>query len=346
MIPVVNRPFLQHMLDYLRRHGITDVVLSMCYRPQEIEQYFGDGGAFGIDLTYVVEDSPLGTAGGVKNVEQHIDGTCLVFNGDILTDLDLGAMLEAHRQRGAVVSIALTPVEDPTAYGLVETDADGRVLGFVEKPSWDRVTTNLINAGTYIVEKDVLRHVPDRQFYMFEHGLFPTLVQLGAPVFGYPSDAYWIDIGTPEKYINVHRDLLSGKVAIKLNGKELRDGVWVDDRCDVDPSASLTGPIVLGRGITVGPGAIITGPVVVGDGCRIGRGAHIEDAIIWQDTSIGNHVTMKNCVVAKGCDIQDGSSIAHGAIVSDGCRIGSANKLERGIRIWPDKTIEPGAITF
>lgn len=346
MIPVINKPFLEHVLEYLKKHGIFDVVLSMGYKPDVIQEYFDDGSGFGVNLAYVVEASPLGTAGGVKNVERYLDGTCFVFNGDIMTDLDLGAMLQAHREKGAAVTIALTPVEDPTAYGLVETDRDGRVLGFIEKPSWDRVTTNLINAGTYVVEPEVLRYVPPNDYYMFEHGLFPTLVQKGEPVFGFPSSAYWIDIGTPQKYIDVHRDLLMGKVAKSMPGHALQEGVWVGRGCAIASTARLTPPVVLGNRVTVEQNVVVTGPVVIGDDCHIGSESVIEDVVMWRGTWIGSRVMMKSCVVAEKCVVQDNAWVTNGAILADSCNIGSGNKLEHGIKIWPGKAIEPNAITF
>lgn len=346
MIPVLNRPFLEHVLEYLRRNGINDVVLSMGYRSEVITNHFGDGSAFGVNLIYVHEDSPLGTAGAVKNAEQYLDGTCFVFNGDILTSLDLGEMLEFHRQKKAMVTISLTPVEDPTAYGLVELDDDHRVQRFIEKPTWDRVTTNLINAGTYIVEPEVFRYVPPKLYYMFEHGLFPVLLQTGDPIFGFPSNAYWIDIGTPQQYRGLHRDLLSGRAEATMPGRRVREGIWMDEDCEVDPSARLVGPVVLGRGVVVGAHSTLTGPVVMGPGGRVGRDSVLEDAVVWADTRIGNSVTMKACVVGAGSRVDDHCWITNGAIIGDGCAIGANNKLEHAIRIWPGKTIEPGTITF
>ncbi|MCL4459098.1 MAG: NDP-sugar synthase [Chloroflexi bacterium] len=346
MLPVVNRPFLEHVLSYLKRHNIKDIILSMCYRPDVIQEYFGDGGAFGVKLTYVVEEKPLGTAGGVKNVESYLDDTFFVFNGDILTDLDLTAMHRFHREKKARVTIALTPVEDPTAYGLVETDAENKVRGFIEKPSWDRVTTNLINAGTYIVEPEVFRYVPPKVYYMFEHGLFPVLLQMDDPLYGYPSNAYWIDIGTPAKYITVHHDLLTGRIRKRLPGEQMHDGVWVGDGCQIHPSVKLTGPIVLGNHVTIGSGVVIIGPVVVGDYCDIGRDTVVEDVVIWEKTVIRSHVMMKSCVVARSCTIEDNTWITHGAIVADNCVIGVGNKIEQGIKIWPNRTIESNTITF
>ncbi len=346
MIPVLNKPFLEHVLEYLVHFGITDVILSMGYRSEVITRHFGDGAAFGVNLVYVHEETPLGTAGAVKNAERYLDGTFFVFNGDVLTSLDLGSMLEFHRQKSAAVTIALTPVEDPTAYGLVEIDDESRVRRFVEKPTWDSVTTNLINAGTYIVEPEVFRYVPPRLYYMFEHGLFPVLLQTGDPMYGYPSNAYWIDIGTPQKYLALHRDILTERVEVRIPGRRLREGIWVDEDCEIHPTAKLTSPVVLGRGVVVGPNSVITGPVSLGPGCRIGRNTHVEDAVVWADTQIGDSVTMKKCVVGSGTRIEDHCWITNGAIIGDRCQIGAGNKLEHAIRIWPGKTIDANTITF
>ena len=346
MIPLVNRPFLEHVIEYLKGYGITDLILSMCYRPDVIESHFGNGSAFGVNLTYVVEQKPLGTAGGVKNVEKHLDGTCYVFNGDILTDLDLGAMLAYHREKAAKVTISLTPVEDPTAYGLVEIEPEGAVTGFIEKPTWDRVTTNLINAGTYIVEPEVFRYVPPNQHYMFEHGLFPVMLQVQDPLYGYASNSYWIDIGTPQKYLNAHRDLLTGRMPKQLPGERLSHNVWVGEGCEIHSSAKLTGPIVLGNGVKIGPNSALHGPVCMGGGCQVGRDSVIEDAVIWANTVIHDHVTMKGCVVANDCVIEDNTWVTQGAVIGDHCSIGAGNRLEHGIRIWPSRSIEPNSIAF
>jgi mannose-1-phosphate guanylyltransferase len=282
----------------------------------------------------------------VKNAERYLDSTFFIFNGDVMTGLDLGAMLEFHRQKSAAVTIALTPVEDPTAYGLVEIDDERRVQRFVEKPSWDRVTTNLINAGTYIAEPEIFRYVPPKLYYMFEHGLFPVLLQTGDPMYGFPSNAYWIDIGTPQKYLSLHRDILSGRVDVRVPGTRLREGVWIDEDCRIDPTAKISSPVVLGRGVTIGPNSVLTGPVVMGPGCRVGRNTVIEDAVIWSDTRIGDSITMKQCVVGAGSVIEDQCWITNGAIIGDRCRIGAGNKLEHAIRIWPSKSIDANTITF
>jgi mannose-1-phosphate guanylyltransferase len=346
MLPVANRPFLEYVLEYLKRYGITDVVLSMCYRPDVIESHFGDGSAFGVNLTYVVEDKPLGTAGAVKNAEKHLSEACFVFNGDILTDLDLSAMLEFHRSRKAKISIALTPVEDPTAYGLVETDTDRRIQRFIEKPSADQITTNLINAGTYIIEPEVLQFVPADTFYMFERGLFPLLLERGDLMCGYPSHSYWIDIGTPQKYLTVHRDVLHGHIALNLPGRPLASDIRVGENCSIDPSAKITGPVVLGDRVSIGPNASIDGPVAIGDGCVIGAESVLEDVIMWPDCRVGSKATLHTAVVGARCELAEGVSITTGAIVADDCTIASGNRLDHGIRLWPGAKLGPTTITF
>jgi mannose-1-phosphate guanylyltransferase len=346
MLPVGNRPFLESVLAYLRGFGIDDVVLSMCYRPDVIRSYFGDGSAFGVKLTYVVEETPLGTAGAVKNAEGHLDEECFVFNGDILTDLDLGAMLDFHRKQKAKISIALTPVDDPTAYGLVETDPNRRIQRFIEKPSADQITTNLINAGTYVIEPEVLSHVPADTFYMFERGLFPLLLERGDLMCGYPTQSYWIDIGTPQKYLTVHRDVLHKRVALALPGEHIDEGVLAGDGCSIDPSSQIIGPVVLGNGVSIGAGAVITGPVAIGDGCTIGDEACVEDAILWSGSHIGPKAILRSCVIANRCHIAGGVTIINGAIIADDCTIGPGNRLDHGLRLAPGANLAPTTITF
>ncbi|MDO8673379.1 MAG: NDP-sugar synthase [Dehalococcoidia bacterium] len=346
MVPIANRPFLESMIEQLKSHGIDDIILCMGYMPDKIRSYFGDGRDFGVKMTYVVENSPLGTAGAVKNVEELLDGTCFVFNADIITDLDLTSMLRFHRENCAKVTIALTPVDDPTSYGIVETEAVGRVRRFLEKPGWDEVTTNMINAGTYIIEPEVLKLVPQGVFYMFERGLFPALLQGGESVFGYPSSSYWIDIGTPQRYLAVHHDLLLGKLASKFPGVRHSDGVWAGEGVRIDPTAKVAGPVIFGRGCIVGGNAHITGPTVVGDNCEIGDGATVEESVVWRDTKIGPHATVKGSMLGEGVCVAEGVCLIGGVVIGDGARIGAGNSLEHGARIWPGKVIEEGTVTF
>ena len=217
MIPVLNKPFMEYTLSYLKQFGVKDIVLTLNYLPDVIQDYFGDGSRFGVRLTYCMENEPLGTAGAVKNAEQYLDSTFIVFNGDIFTDLDLNDMLDCHRDKGSIATISLNWVDNPSAFGVVETDSNQRVMRFIEKPTPGEANTNWINAGTYFLEPEVLKHVPANRHYMFEKGLFPRLLELGESVYGYPFNGYWLDMGNLEKYLLLNRDLLLSKTNSPLH---------------------------------------------------------------------------------------------------------------------------------
>jgi mannose-1-phosphate guanylyltransferase len=331
MVPVLNKPFLEHVFRHLASHGVKDIILALCYLPDNIQSYFGDGRDFGINLTYVAEDFPLGTAGAVKNVSQHIDSTFLVLNGDVYTDLDITAMVALHKAKGAQATIALTPVEDPSAYGVVDTDADGRVKCFIEKPKREEAPSNMINAGTYVLEPDVLAHVEPQTFCMFERFLFPLLLNTGQPLYAYPSDAYWIDIGTPENYAKINLDLLSGDVQI-------------DDSVDVHSSAKIIGPVLFGSNCVVEADVVIEGPAVIGSGCIIKSGSIVSRAIIWPDTHIDRQATVQDCVVSAGCRIEANASVVDGAVLGSDVTIGEGCHLSGGVRIDCGKSIDSDTI--
>jgi mannose-1-phosphate guanylyltransferase len=339
MVPIVNRPFFEHLLDYLSSSGIDDIVLTLCYLPDRIESRFGNGSDRGVKLTYVVEETPLGTAGAVKNVETHLDGTFFVFNGDIITDIDLRAMLSFHQQRKAQVTIALTPVENPSAYGVVETGADGRVRRFIEKPPPGQAPTNLINAGIYICEPAVLQDVSQGVPCMFEHHLFPSLLSQGAEVYAYGTMDYWIDIGTPEKYRQVQYDLLAGRCAGSLYRKLTESGRGRAGRPDVDPSAVVKGPVAFGENCSVGAAAYIKGPAVLGDGCRISNGCNIDKAIIWRDVRVGKEASIRESVIGDNSSVGDYSIVESGSVVGDNVVITTGSRLQAGQKVWPDTTI-------
>jgi mannose-1-phosphate guanylyltransferase len=331
MVPVLNRPHLEHMIYYLKGHQIDDITLALCHLSESIVSYFGDGSKFGVKLTYVVERSPLGSAGGVKNAEGHLDDSpFFIFNGDIFTDIDLTEMLAFHRRMKAKVSLALTAVENPTIYGVVETDAQGRVKHFIEKPPWEKVTTNSINAGIYILTPEILREVPPNTPFTFEHHLFPQLLDKGVPIYGYRSCAYWIDIGTPEKYLQLHHDLLSGK-SISYPGK---DKEFVA-QCFIHPTAQMKGAIIIGNSSIIGPNVHIKGPAVLGPGCNIGEGSQILGAILWHNVQVGSRASLKNCIVGNDSLIGDDSLIPEGSVLGDNVVVGNRSNLEPGSRIWP-----------
>ena len=338
MVPVLNIPFLEHVIAHLSQHGVKDIILAQSSLSQSIESQFRDGSQFGVRLIYTVEDKPLGTAGAVKNAEKHLDEAFLVLNGDIFTDLDITAMLDYHRGKKAKATIALTPVDDPTSYGLIETNGQGRVTRFLEKPGWSQVTTNMINAGTYVLEPDVLSRIPHQTRFSFERELFPQLLDRGEPIYAYPSPAYWIDIGTPEKYLQLHKDLLTGKSKqyAPAPGKEIQIG----EKSSIDPTAEIKGPAVIGSNCTIGRHVRLTGPVVIGSGSTILEDTVINESVIWQNVRLGRRVNLQNSIVANDCCL-NADCIIEKSAVGDNVTIISGRKIEAGSKIWPEKTAAP-----
>jgi mannose-1-phosphate guanylyltransferase len=347
MVPILNMPFLEYLLRYLKEHGIGDIILAMSYLPDRIQGYLGDGAKLGVHLTYLIEEEPLGTAGAVKNAEAFLNEPFFVFNGDVLTAIDLTAMMRRHRKARPKVSIALTPVEDPTIYGVVETDAKGMVKRFVEKPSWEEVTTNMINAGIYILEPEVLGYIPPSTPSSFERHTFPQLLEMDKPILSYPSNPYWIDIGTPEKYLKVQHDLLLGKApSLAHYWGNFNKDTQIGRNCTIHPSAEIEAAVLIGEGCIIAKGAKVKGPVVLGPRCQVAEEALVEGAILWHDSKVGKKAVLRNCVVASHSQVQEGSQVYDNCVLGDNVVIGKNNKLAPGIKIWPDKRIAAGTISF
>ena len=342
MVPVLNRPFFEHLVSYLKRHNIIDIVLAVGKSPAQIQDYFGDGSKLGVRITYLIENFPMGTAGAVKNAARFLDDAFIVFNGDIFTDIDLSKMMQLHHKNKAIASLALTPVDDPTIYGVVETDSRGRVKRFIEKPSRDKVTTNMINAGIYILEPDILNYIAPNAFSMFERDVFPPLLEKGQAIYGYPFQDYWIDIGTPDKYLRLQHDLLRRPDLVGVGNK----GIKFEGESFVHSSAQIEGPAVIGKACFIDKDSIVKGPAVLGTRCRVEEGAVIEGVVLWQDCQIGKGAKLKNCLIASHCYIGEESEILDGCVLGDDVLIGKGSKLSNGIKIWPGKTIEPGTISF
>ena len=332
MVPVLNVPFLEHVIGYLGKHGIKDIVLAQGHLYKPMDDYFQDGRRFDIKLTYALEAKPMNTAGAVKNAEQFLKDRFFVLNGDIFTDLDLTDMLRFHQEKKAKITIALTPVEDPTAYGLIETDSEGRVTRFLEKPSRDQITTNMINAGTYILEPEVLRDIPPNLNYSFERQLFPGLLERGEPVYAYSSSSYWIDIGTPEKYYQLHQDLLNGQ----SRGYEITRSqeIQIGKGCRIDPTCQLQGPLLIGENSSIGPGVKLIGPVALGSGCTVHEDAVVQESIAWNNVAFGSRATVKNSLIANDCSLDADCSVEK-TVIGDHLTISRKTRLGPGSRLWP-----------
>jgi mannose-1-phosphate guanylyltransferase len=322
VVPLLNVPFLRYQLGLLGTHGVRDVILSVAHLPEVIRAVMGEAGFGGVQLREAVEAEPLGTAGGVRNAADLVDGRVVVLNGDILTDLDLGAMLRFHEARGAAATIALTPVENPTAYGLVELEPGGRVRRFLEKPGWDEVTTNTINAGVYVLERELLDLIPKGQPCSIEREFFPSLLERGVAVYGFVEPGYWLDIGTPAKYLQAQQDLLEGQLrtAVTPDGRAGAEG-WIHPTAALAGSARVRGPVVVGPRCRVEADAVVGPGAVLGSGCRVGRGAHVEHAVLWEEVEVGEGARLTGCLVGRGAAIGAHARVPPGGVLGDGSRL-------------------------
>ncbi|HYH86799.1 MAG TPA: NDP-sugar synthase [Pyrinomonadaceae bacterium] len=310
VVPICNRPFLLYQIDTLRQAGITDITLSLSYQPYKIEQQLGDGTDFGVKITYTVEPQPMGTAGAYKFAEDLIREPTVVFNGDIVTDLDLKSVIREHNERKASATIVLAPVENPSAYGLVETHEDGRVKRFLEKPKADEISVNTINAGTYILDPKVLDIIPAGETFSFEYGVFPELLRRDEKFYAHvPAGAYWIDIGTPARYLQVHHDILAGRVGgLKL--KERRGSFDSATHAEIDELS------VIADDCTVKPGAQVINSVL-GVGVHVEEKARIENSVVWPHTRVGAGAQIVNAIVGRGCHIGRAAVVGAGATLGD-----------------------------
>src|SRR6185312_4385419 len=281
VVPLLNRPFLAYQLALLRTHGVTDVVLACSYRVEDVRAALGDAEHLGVRLRYVIEEEPLGTGGGVRNAADLVSGTLFVLNGDILTDPNLTEMRQLHESRGSRTTIYLQPVPDPRQYGLVETDADGRLRAFREKPTADEeITTNTINAGIYLIDAPLLQRIPLDRASSIEREFFPALIADGVPCYGWCPTAYWRDIGNPAAYRAAQIDMLHGRVALPLSVPgQSQNGSWLAAGSSVAPDAQIVAPSVIGAGATLGPRCRVGPGAVVGDGARVGADARVEGTI-------------------------------------------------------------------
>jgi NDP-sugar pyrophosphorylase family protein len=325
VVPVVDRPFLRHQLDLLARAGVREVVFSVAYRPERIEAVFGDGSALGLHIRYAVEDTPLGTGGAVRNAWPLLDERTIVLNGDVLTDVDLGDVVARHDAEGASATILLTPVPNPAAYGLVETDSGGRVLRFLEKPRPDQITTDTINAGIYVLETRILDLMPEGVNHSIERGFFPALLARGDRVLGPVHRGYWIDIGTPEKYLQVHRDILSRRFPVPLDG-EPRAGGFVHPAARVSPEALLDGPFYVGPGCEVEAAARLGPDAVLVADVRVRGGAALRDSVLWRGVEAGRDCEVRGSLIGPGVRLGRNSVVreavlGEGSVVSDYSRL-------------------------
>lgn len=345
MIPMANKPMMEHIVDLLCEHGITDLVALLHFQPEIIESHFGDGAEFGVRMTYVGAAEDYGTAGAVKNAEAHLEGTFLVISGDLLTDFDLRAALQFHRERGADLTILLTRVENPLQYGVVITEADGRISRFLEKPTWSEVFSDTVNTGIYLLQPSVLDLIPPRREFDFSKDLFPLMMREGKRLFGHVAAGYWRDVGDLLEYRLAHQDILAGTIKVKIPGRKVEGldrEIWLGSGTRVDFTAGLRGPVLVGKNTRVEANARITNSVI-GDNCIIEEGAVIADSILWNNVYIGRGAILKENVVGRGSEIKARARLFEGALISDACRIGEGSVVKADVKVWPQKVVEDGA---
>ena len=370
MVPIVNAPVMEHILCLLRRHGITEVVVTLQYLANVIQEYFGDGQDFGMTIHYAIEDSPLGTAGSVKNAEHLLHEPFLVISRDALTDFDLTGIVEHHHRTGAMATLTLYRVPNPLEYGVVILDQEDRVVRFLEKPSWGEVFSDTVNTGVYVLDPAIFRYVPSGRVVDWSNDVFPQLLTNADPMFGCVAGGYWCDVGNLAEYMRANADMLHGTVDLDLPGQEFPGRIWVAEAGPgtedlglskgrgadaglgpqppglppgVDPTARLYGPIFLGRGVEVRARAVIHGPTVIGDWTVVEERATVDRSVIWPNCYVGEGSDLHGALVGKQCSLKAGTVVFEGAVVGDGCTLGEGAIVRPNVKLWPHKEVDPGA---
>jgi mannose-1-phosphate guanylyltransferase/phosphomannomutase len=345
MLPIVGQPMMQHILHLARTHGFTDVVATVQFLASIVRNFFGDGSDLGLSLSYVTEEEPLGTAGGVRNAAPLLeeDDRILVLSGDALTDVDLSELVTFHESKGAAVTVTLKRVEDPLEFGIVITDEDGRIERFLEKPGWGEVFSDTINTGIYVIEREVLELIPGGEVD-FSKDVFPKLLDMGLPMYGYVTDRFWTDVGNLDAYMAAHRAVLDREVQVDIQGFEVREGVFLGEGAEVDPDAAITGPAYIGENSRVEGGATLREYAVLGRGVAVRSGAFLHRCVVHDYAYVGQSANLRGCVVGKSSDVMFGARLEEGVVVADECRVGEGAVLNPQVKVYPYKSVDPGAI--
>ncbi len=340
MLPMANQPMVAHVISLLKSHGFDEIIITVAFLANTIRTHFGDGSEFGVRIDYATEETPLGTAGSVRNAREQLDERFLVISGDVLTDIDLGELVRFHDDAGAAVTLALKPMENPREFGIVITDPKGRIERFLEKPTWGQVFSDRINTGIYVLDPVVLDYIaPDRPVD-FSAEVFPALLEAGHPLYGFTTERYWEDVGTLEAYLRVHEDILDAKVAVAIDAFPLRDGVWVGEGAEIDPSATIEAPVLIGDNCRIGPGARLGAYSVLGANVNVGEGAVLERSVVHDNSYIGAGAAARSAVVGRSCELRRGVNVGEGAVLGDHCRIGHHAVITAGVKVYPHKIVE------
>jgi mannose-1-phosphate guanylyltransferase/phosphomannomutase len=343
MVPVVGKPCMEHILELLREHGLNEVIVTVAFLPQAIRSYFGEGETLGMQIGYSVEESPLGTAGSVRLTARQLDETFLVISGDALCDVDLTALIAFHKEKGAAVTIGLKSVDNPLEFGIVVTDDEGRVERFLEKPSWGQVFSDTINTGIYVIEPEVLKHVPADRPYDFSKELFPYLLEMGRPIYGYVMDGYWQDIGNLDQFRQANFDALEENVRLNIPGIRIRGNVWVGEGVDIPDLDQIEGPAYIGNYCRIAPGATVGAHSVFSNSVTLRERTRTTRSVIDASTHIGRSSLIEGAVIGRSCDIRAHVRIHEGVAIGDEVTVGSETVIMPGVRIYPYKEVESGS---
>ena len=344
MLPLVNRPMMEHIIELLKRHGIDEIVVTVAFMANAIRNHFGDGSDLGVHMVYATEETPLGTAGSVRNAMEHLTERFLVISGDVLTDIDLSKIVAYHEEKGALATIGLAHVENPLEFGIVITQEDGRIERFLEKPSWGQVFSDTINTGIFVLEPEIFDYIAPDQAVDFSGEVFPRLLADDRPLYGAIAEGYWEDVGTLEAYLSAHKDILDGKVQVGIEGFELTDGVYLGEGADVHPEAQIVAPCVIGDNCRLEGGATVGPYAVLGANVRVRVDAELERAVVHDNAYLGEAVRLRGTVVGRSCDLRKGARAEEGVVLGDECFIGEDALLASGVKVYPFKTVEAGAV--
>ena len=335
MMEIMDKPVMEYIIELLKRHGITEIAVTLQYMPQAIIDYFGDGERFGVKLKYFIEESPLGTAGSVKNAQEFLDGDFLIISGDCLTDIDLTKAITFHNQRKSIATLILSHVSEPLEYGVVVTDGNGRVVRFLEKPSWSEVFSDTVNTGIYILNPAVLNMFEKNVKYDFSRDLFPRILEGGKPIFGYVAEGYWCDIGDLGAYAMCHKDVLDGRVKLEI-------GDLISKDAHIHEDAQIMAPVYIGEGVRVHSGAKILPYSVIGRECKIFEGGTVKQAVVHRGVTVGKLAQVRGCILCEGVAVGTFASAYENAVVGEKTVLGEMSEVMGGIKIWPHKMIDKG----
>lgn len=343
MVPLLNKPMMEHIIMLLKKHGIKEIVVLLFYQAEIIQGFFLNGDDFGVKIDYILPQEDYGTAGAVKLAEPYIDDTFIVISGDVLTDFDLKNAFDFHKKSQSKATILLTRVENPLSFGIVITEKSGKIIKFLEKPTWGEVFSDTINTGIYVIEKEVLQHIPSNKEFDFSKDLFPLLMKKKIPIYGALMEGYWKDVGNLTEYRMAHIDVLEGKAKIDIPGKKVSENLYVGDGSELNFTIKVEGTAVIGKNTKIKKGAWVRNSVI-GSNCVIEEGAKVFNSVIWDKTFVGRHAHLNECIVGFSTVINEGAHLFEGVVISDNCVIGKNSTLKADVKVWPMKTVEDGAI--